>query len=82
MQVDDLSPGRRDVPRTGGVAVMDALAGKNNRCSARHTFSSGLRHPFVSRRTAVQAGAVSLLGLTSENLRTLRAGENPSVSGS
>lgn len=38
------------------------------------------RHPLVSRRTAVQAGAIGLLGLGTNHLRPLRAAE--SVGGS
>src|SRR5262245_23756275 len=34
--------------------------------------SRGLRHPMVSRRTAVQAGAVGLLGLGMNHLAALR----------
>jgi len=45
--------------------------------------SSKWRHPFVSRRTAIQAGAIGLLGLGSNHLRPLRAaGSEDETSGS
>jgi hypothetical protein len=37
--------------------------------------ASSLRHPFVTRRTAVQAGAISLLGLGTNHLQALRAAD-------
>lgn len=36
---------------------------------------SGFQHPLVSRRTAVQAGAVGLLGLGTNHLQALRAAD-------
>lgn len=41
-----------------------------------------LRHPIVSRRTAVQAGALGLLGLGSNHLRGLRAASSQGSSSS
>ena len=38
-----------------------------------------LEHPLISRRTAVQAGAIGLLGLGMDHLWGLRAGANTSV---
>src|SRR4051794_23783564 len=39
------------------------------------TASSSLQHPVFSRRTALQAGAVGLLGLGVEHLAALRAAQ-------
>jgi hypothetical protein len=43
---------------------------------------SGLLHPRVSRRTALQAGAIGLLGLGGNHLQALRAADSPVLAGS
>jgi hypothetical protein len=45
-------------------------------------FSSDLRHPLISRRTAIQAGAVSILGLGMDHLPALRAAKGERGAGS
>jgi len=57
-------------------AVPPAIPRLKNPYPTKST-SGMLNHPHVSRRTAIQAGAVGLLGLGMNHLQALRAAETP-----